>query len=112
VIQKKSELAKAVLDHMPNALCGGCGWHVVEHGFKRHGPTTTSAVTAVSGKWDKFKLFRKRMKDWLVLFLDDSRWGRIQGGAFWNMESHPVLIHRNDELSSFAGALQFVDCRV
>jgi hypothetical protein len=61
--QQKSELSKAIFDCMPNAIDGGCGWHVVEQGWKRHGPGTT-AVIEVSGKHDKFNLFRKRVKDW------------------------------------------------
>ena len=61
--QQKSELSKAILDYMPNAVDGGCGWHIVEQGWKRHGPTM-SAVTVASGKRDKFNIFRKCVKDW------------------------------------------------
>ena len=61
--QQKSELSKALLDYMPNAIDGGCGWHIVEQGWKRHGPAMT-AVTVAGGKRDKFNLFKKRVKDW------------------------------------------------
>ena len=61
--QQKSELFKALLDSMPNAVNGGCGWHIAEQGWKRHGPAMSS-ITVAGGKRDKFNLFRKHVKDW------------------------------------------------
>jgi hypothetical protein len=61
--QQRSELSKALSDYMPNAIDGGCGWHIVEQGWKRHGPNMT-AVTEASGKRDKFNLLKKRVKAW------------------------------------------------
>jgi hypothetical protein len=61
--QERSELSKAVSDHMPNAVNGGCGWHIMEQGMKRHAPTVT-AVTVISGRRDTFILFKKCVKDW------------------------------------------------
>lgn len=61
--QQRSELSKALSDYMPNAIDGGCGWHIVEQGWKRHAPNMT-AVTEASGKRDKFNLLKKRVKAW------------------------------------------------
>jgi hypothetical protein len=61
--QQRAELSKAILDYMPNAMDGGCGWHIVEQGWKAHGPGKT-AVTEAGGKRDKYNLFKKRVKDW------------------------------------------------
>ncbi len=58
--QQRAELAKALLDYMPNAIDGGCGWHIVEQGWKAHGPGKTAVKDA---KRDKYNLFKKRVKD-------------------------------------------------
>jgi hypothetical protein len=58
------QISKAILDHMPNATEGGCGWHVVEQSWKaRDGPGKT-AVKNVGNKWDKCCVFKKHVKDW------------------------------------------------
>jgi hypothetical protein len=61
--QQRAELSKAILDHMPNAVDGGCGWHIVEQGWKAHGPGKT-AVSDLPGKRDKCNVFKKHVKDW------------------------------------------------
>jgi hypothetical protein len=59
--QQRSELSKAILDYMPNAMDGGCGWHIVEQGWKRHGPGKTAVK---ENKRAAYNLFKKRLKDW------------------------------------------------
>jgi hypothetical protein len=59
--QQRSELSKAILDYMPNAIDGGCGWHIVEQGWKSHGPGKTAVIEK---KRDGYNLFKKRVKDW------------------------------------------------
>jgi hypothetical protein len=59
--QQRSELSKAILDYMPNAIDGGCGWHIVEQGWKAHGPGKTAVKEK---KRDAYNLFKKRVKDW------------------------------------------------
>jgi hypothetical protein len=61
--QPWAELSKAILDYMPNAIDGGCGWHIVEQGMKRHVPGP-SAMQDVGRKRDKYNLFKKRPKQW------------------------------------------------
>jgi hypothetical protein len=61
--QQRGELRKAIVVFMPNAMDGGCGWHLVEQGWKAHGPGVTS-VKDVGRNWDKFNLFKKHVKDW------------------------------------------------
>jgi hypothetical protein len=49
---------------MPNAIDGRCRWHIVEQGWKEHGPGKT-AVKETSDKHDKeCNLFKKHVKDW------------------------------------------------
>jgi hypothetical protein len=48
---------------MPNAIDGGCGWHIVEQVWKSHGPEKT-AVKDVGCKREKYNFFKKRVKDW------------------------------------------------
>jgi hypothetical protein len=59
--QQRSELSKAIMDYMPNAIDGGCGWHIVEQGWKAHGPGKTAVKEK---KRDAYNLFKKRVKDW------------------------------------------------
>jgi hypothetical protein len=59
--QQRSELSKAILDYMPNAIDGGCGWHIVEQGWKSHGPGKTAVKEK---KRDAYNLFKKRVKEW------------------------------------------------
>jgi hypothetical protein len=66
--QQRAELSKAISVHMPNAIDGGCGWHIVEQGWKAHGPGKT-AVRDVGGKRDKDNLFKKRVKAWLYSWM-------------------------------------------
>jgi hypothetical protein len=68
--QQRAELSNAIPEHMPNAIDGGCGWHIVEQGWKVHGPGKT-AVRDVGGMWDKDKhnLFRKHVKHWLCSWM-------------------------------------------
>jgi hypothetical protein len=61
--QQRGELRKAIVVFMPNAMDGGCGWHLVEQGWKAHGPGVT-AVKDVGRNREKFNLFKKRVKDW------------------------------------------------
>jgi hypothetical protein len=61
--QQRGELRKPIVVFMPNATDGGCGWHLVEQGWKAHGPGVT-AVKDVGCNQDKFNLFKKRVKDW------------------------------------------------
>jgi hypothetical protein len=61
--QQRGELAKAILDYMPIAIDGGCGWHIVNQGWKNHGPGKT-AVKESGGRRDKYNLFKRRVKDW------------------------------------------------
>jgi hypothetical protein len=48
---------------MPNAMDGGCGWHLVEQRWKTHGPGIM-AVKDVGQNRDKYNIVKKRMKDW------------------------------------------------
>jgi hypothetical protein len=67
--QQRAELLKAISVHMPrNAIDGGCGWHIVEQGWKVHGPGKT-AVRDVGGKGDKHNLFKKRVIAWLYSWM-------------------------------------------
>jgi hypothetical protein len=51
--QQTAELSKAILDYdVPNAVDCGCGWHIVEQGWKAHGPGKT-AVRDVGGKHER-----------------------------------------------------------
>jgi hypothetical protein len=61
--QQKGEISKAITVYMPNAMDGGCGWHIVFQGWKAHGPGKT-AVVDVGGKREKYNLFKKRVKAW------------------------------------------------
>jgi hypothetical protein len=49
--QQRGELCKAMLVCIPNAMDGSCGWHLVEQGWKAHGPGMT-AVRDVGCNWD------------------------------------------------------------
>jgi hypothetical protein len=69
--QQRAELSKAVSVHMPNAIDGGCGWHIVEQGWKAHGHGKT-AVRDVGGERDKRDLFKKRVKAWLCSWMSPS----------------------------------------
>jgi hypothetical protein len=40
---------------------GGCGWHIVEQGWKAHGPGKTAVIEK---KRDAYNLFKKRVKEW------------------------------------------------
>jgi hypothetical protein len=64
--QQRVELSKAILSYMPNAMDGGCGWHIVEQGWKAHGPGKTAVNDA---KRDKCNLFKKRVKDWYYTWM-------------------------------------------
>ena len=66
--QQRAELSKAFSEYMPNAVDGGCGWHIVEQGWKVHGPGKTG-VRDVGGKRDKYNIFRKRVKNWLYSWM-------------------------------------------
>jgi hypothetical protein len=59
--QQRAELSKAIFSYMPNAMDGGCGWHIVKQGGKAHGPGKTAVKEA---KRDIYNLFKKRVKDW------------------------------------------------
>jgi hypothetical protein len=60
--QQQAELSKAILSYVPNAMDGGCGWHIMEQGWKAHGPRKIAVKDAA--KHDKYNLFKKRVKDW------------------------------------------------
>jgi hypothetical protein len=55
--QQSSELKNGISVYMPNAIDGGCGWHIVEQGWKAHGPGKTS-VTERDGKRDQCDLLK------------------------------------------------------
>ena len=38
--QQQAEIEAAIEEYMPNARFGGCGWHIVDRGWRRNGPTT------------------------------------------------------------------------
>jgi len=38
--QQQAEIEAAIKDYMPNARFGGCGWHIVDRGWRCNGPTT------------------------------------------------------------------------
>jgi hypothetical protein len=59
-LQQRAELSKAILSYMPKAMDGGYGWHIVEQGWKAHGPKKTAVRDA---KRDKYNLFKKGMKE-------------------------------------------------
>jgi hypothetical protein len=61
--QQRAELCKAISVYMPNAMDGGCRWHIVEQGWKGHGPGKT-AVKDKGRKRDKYNLFKKQAKEW------------------------------------------------
>jgi hypothetical protein len=67
--QQRSELSKAILDYMPNFIDGGCGWHIVEQGWKAHGPRKT-AVKEI--KQDTYIIFKKCVKDWCYSWMTPS----------------------------------------
>jgi hypothetical protein len=70
--EQRAELSNAISKHMPNAIDGGCGWHVVEQGWKVHGIGKT-AVRHVGARGTN-TIFPEAHEA-LALFLDDSRWG-------------------------------------
>ena len=61
--QQKPELKKAMSEFMKNAVVGGCGWHIVEQGWKRHCPGN-NAVKERNGNRDIYNIFVQRVKSW------------------------------------------------
>jgi hypothetical protein len=61
--QQKPELKKAISQFMRNAVDGGCGWHIVEQGWKRHIPGN-NVVKEGNGSREKYNLFVKQVKNW------------------------------------------------
>ena len=60
-MDKGGRRKEGILDYMPNAIDGGCGWHIVEQGWKAHGPGKTAVKEK---KRHAYNLFKKRVKDW------------------------------------------------
>jgi hypothetical protein len=58
--QQRAELSKAIFSYMPNAMDGGCGWHIMEQGWKAHGPGKTAVKEA---KRDIYNILKQRVKD-------------------------------------------------
>jgi hypothetical protein len=65
--QQRDELSKAIEEYIPNARIGGCGWHIVNQGWKRHGPNKTAVIEGT--KRDKYQLFTKHVKDWIYSWM-------------------------------------------
>jgi hypothetical protein len=63
--QQRAELCKAIFVYMPNAINGGCGWYIVEQGWK--------AVEDTDCNRDKYNLFKKRMKEWCYSWMTPGR---------------------------------------
>jgi hypothetical protein len=70
--QQRAELCKAISVYMPNAVDGGCGWHILEQGWKARGPGKT-AIKDKGRKRDKYNLFKKRVKEWCYSWMTPGR---------------------------------------
>jgi hypothetical protein len=60
--QQRSELVSCMKEYMPNAIDGSCGWHVVNQGWKRHGPG--KSLIKEGPKRATFDLFARHIRDW------------------------------------------------
>jgi hypothetical protein len=65
--QQQQEIETAIRDYMPNAKLGSCGWHIVDRGWRRNGPTTnifpgTHKKRQVN---DLFKVVRRWIYSWM-----------------------------------------------
>jgi hypothetical protein len=59
--QQWAGLSTAILSCVPKAMDGSCGWHIMEQGWKAHGPGKTAVKDA---KRDKCNLFMKCVTNW------------------------------------------------
>ena len=92
--QQKGELSKAILVYMPNAINGGCRWHIVFQGWKRHGPGKT-AVVDVGGKREKYNIFKKRVKAWCYLWMTP---GGVESGEEYSVSKQLLFAYLASEL--------------
>jgi hypothetical protein len=61
--RQRGELAKSIKEYMPNAIVGGCGWHIVHEGWKQHGPNKAAVVEGT--KRDKYVFYSRHVQDWI-----------------------------------------------
>jgi hypothetical protein len=61
--QQQQEIEAAIREYMPNARLGSCGWHIVDRGWRRNGPTT-----------NVFQSHRKKKEVQQALFQVVRRW--------------------------------------
>jgi hypothetical protein len=65
--QQQAEIELAIKEYMPNARFGGCGWHIVDRGWRRNGPTSNS-FTGYQRKQEAQALFRG-VRSWIYSWM-------------------------------------------
>ncbi len=61
--QQQAEIEAAIQEYMPNARFGSCGWHIVDRGWRRNGPTTNSFSTQRKKK--EVQIFFRGVRTWI-----------------------------------------------
>ena len=52
--QQSNEIQGAIMDYFKNAVRGSCGWHIVDRGWKEHGPGNNSVTVKNRAKFQRF----------------------------------------------------------
>jgi MULE transposase domain/SWIM zinc finger len=65
--QQQAEIESAIRDYMPNARFGGCGWHIVDRGWKRYGPGIS--CFSARRKRQEVKTFFHGIHNWIYSWM-------------------------------------------
>ena len=65
--QQEAEIVNAIATYIPNALSGGCGWHIVDRGWLRKGPGLNSFPQRIVR--NRVKLVYKQCRIWIYSFM-------------------------------------------
>ena len=65
--QQQAEIELAIKEYMPNARLGGCGWHIVDRGWRRNGPT--SNCFSSHQKKQEVQAFFRYVRRWIYSWM-------------------------------------------
>ena len=64
--QQKNEVLGAIQTYIPNAILGGCGWHIVDRGWLRGGFSNKGMSPTQMDKWN---IVRKTIFSWIYSWM-------------------------------------------
>ena len=64
--QQRNEVLGAIQTYMPNAIIGGCGWHIVDRGWLRGGFSNKGMSQAIVDRWNTV---RKTIFTWIYSWM-------------------------------------------